>query len=155
MTDKNIWNAAKQVCIQTSDNIAGNFDVGFDSKIPEQTKNELRAFVSWVEQSFNIPVTLWVDFEYRHYLIRRDGERVGYLFYWSDFEDYPNFHDGQEIPTIRLPVRTEHYTMDEILTSFIEAITYYFAWICNVIDDDFEPDEYVVEQILQEYLNSK
>ncbi len=32
MTDKNIWNAAKQVCIQTSDNIAGNFDVGFDSK---------------------------------------------------------------------------------------------------------------------------
>ena len=75
--------------------------------------------------------------------------------YWSDFVAYPTFEDRKNIPLIRLPVRTEHSTMDEILTSFIEAITCYFAWIMNIIDDAYAPAEEDVEEILQAYLASK
>ncbi len=154
MNPNNLWNQAKQVPIQTSDNIAGGFDIGFDSHIPEETKNEMRQFVSWVEENFRLPVTLWVDFEYRHYLVRRDGKRVGFLFYWADFHFYPRFENSEDIPHIRLPVRTEHSTMEEILASFVEAISCYFAWICNCVDG-FEPDAEEVEEILQAYLKTK
>lgn len=155
MNSSNIWYKSKQVTIQTSKDIAGNFDIGFDNEIPEITKNELKKFVSWVEKNFNIPITLWVDFEYKHYLKDRQGKMVGYLFYWSDFNNYPNFENIDDIPEIRLPVRTEHSTIEEILTSFIEVITCYFAWICNEISENYVPDEKVVEEILQEYLKTR
>lgn len=155
MNPKNLWIVAKQVYIQTSDDIVGNFDIGFDNQIPKNTKSELRNFVSWVEENFYLPVTLWVDFEYKHYLVQRNGKRVGYLFYWADFTSYPLFNNKEDIPQIRLPVRTEHSTMEEILTSFIEAITDYFAWICNIITDSYKSSEADVEEILQAYLESK
>ncbi|MBQ7325039.1 MAG: hypothetical protein IJW98_04795, partial [Clostridia bacterium] len=101
--------------------------------------------------NYRIPITLWVDFEYKHYLIRRDGKRVGYLFYWADFSSYPVFDNQNDIPQIKLPVRTEHSSIEEILTSFIEAITDYYAWICNEIEKH-EPDEKDVEEILQAYM---
>ena len=55
---------------------------------------------------------------------------------------------------IELPVRTEHYRIEEILRSFIEAISHYFAWLTNQLDESFQPDEDEVEKILQAYLNS-
>lgn len=122
-------------------------------EIAPETQEELRAFVRWVESNFNIPVTLWVDFEYKHYLIKKDGKRVGYLFYWKDFSSHPVFDNKDDIPQIRLPVRTEHSSTEEILGSFIEAITDYFAWICNDITSGFVPNEDDVDDILQEYLN--
>lgn len=149
---KNIWLAAQKVIIHTADDITGNFDIGFDECIPEETRAELRSFMNWVEDNYHLPVTLWVDFEYKHYLIRRNGKRAGYLFYWSDFSTYPNFENIQDIPQIRLPVRMEHSTMEEILSSFIEAICCYFAWICNTISVGYMPDESDVEEILQAYL---
>ena len=153
--DNNIWYKAKRVCIQTSNDIVGSFDVCFKGQISKETITELRNFVSWVEENFYLPVTLWVDFEYKHYLIRRDGKRVGYLFYYSDFTSYPVFNKKDDIPQIRLPVRTENSTIEEILGSFIEALSCYFAWLCNIIDDKYIPNESEVEEILQEYLKTK
>lgn len=109
-------------------------------------------FVYWVEDHYNLPVTLWVDFRYRHYLLTRDRKRVGYKFYWADFENYPTFTKEADIPVIELPVRTEKWTIEEILTSFAEGLTHYFAWLCNEHIPDFIPDEALAEQILQEYL---
>ena len=154
MNPNNIWQRAKHTCIQASDEIAGGFDIGFDKQIPEETQMALRNFISWAEENFSLPVTLWVDFEYRHYLIRRDGKRVGFLFYWADFDDYPVFNRKEDIPQIRLPVRTEHSTMEEILASFIEALCYYFAWLCNLLNSDYAPKESDIEEILQAYLKS-
>ena len=104
-----------------------------------------------MESNYRIPITLWVDFEYKHYLIRKDGKRVGYLFYWADFSSHPVFENKNDIPQIRLPVRTEYSSIKEILTSFIEAITDYYAWICNEIEI-YEQNENDVEEILQAYL---
>jgi len=118
-------------------------------------KNELRSFVNWIEDNCVIPITLWVDFEYKHYLIRQDGMRVGYLFYWSDFSSYPVFENKDDIPEIRLPVRTEHSTLEEILTSFIEAVYDYYAWICNELVESYMPNEDVIEEILLKYLSAK
>lgn len=152
MNPNNIWYRAKHVLIQTSDDIKDGFDIGFDDEISEEIKTELKNFISWVEKNFNLPITLWVDFEYKHYLKKSNGKQVGYLFYWSDFDTYLIFENIDNIPEIRLPVRTEKSTMEEILTSLIEAITCYFAWICNEISESYIPNEEEVEEILQEYL---
>ena len=153
MNENHLWNRAKKVNIQTSADIVGNFDIGFDSKIPEDTKDALMQFVYWVEDNFYLPVTLWVDFKYEHYLIDRNKKRVGYRFYRADFATYPVFDNPDDIPVIELPVRTERWTIEEILTSFIEAITRYFAWLTNTITDDARLDEDEVEEVLQTYLN--
>ena len=155
MNSNNIWYRAKQVEIQTTDNIKSGFDIGFDDNILEETKVELKNFVSWVEKNFNIPITLWVDFEYKHNLKDRNGNKAGFLFYWKDFNTYPVFENIDDIPEIRLPVRTEKSTIEEVVGSFIEAITCYFAWICNEITEEYSPDENDVEEILAEYLNTK
>lgn len=152
MNENHLWNRAKDVQIQTSADIVGNFDIGFDSKIPEETKDALMKFVYWVEDNFNLPVTLWVDFKYNHYLITRSKKRVGYRFYWADFTTYPVFENPDDIPVIELPVRTEHWTIEEILESFTEAIFQYFAWLTNSITEDFKPDPAEVEAVLQAYL---
>lgn len=91
MLENTLWHRASQLAIQTAPGIAGNFDIGFDPKIPEEIREELRRFVRWVEENFRLPVTLWVDFAYRHYLLSRRKERVGYLFYWADFPTRPVF----------------------------------------------------------------
>lgn len=152
MTANSVWLKAQYVELQVSENILPGFDIAFDKRISKDVEKELRNFVKWIESNYRIPITLWVDFEYNHYLISRDGRRVGYLFYWADFSSYPVFDNHEDIPQIRLPVRTEHSTIEEILTSFIEAITDYYAWICNEIYDDYVTNENDVEEILQAYL---
>lgn len=152
MTENSVWKKVKTLKLQVSEEILPEFDIGFDKRIPKNVEKELRYFVNWVENTYCIPVTLWVDFEYKHYLISRTGKRVGYLFYWADFSTYPIFNSREDIPQIRLPVRTEHSTMEEILTSFIEAIDLYHAWLCNKIYEGYKPDENDVEEVLQAYL---
>ena len=151
----NVWEKAQSVQLQVSEEIEPGFNIAFDRKIPPETENEMRSFVSWVESKYHVPITLWVDFEYKHYLVSREGSRAGYLFYWTDFSDYPVFDDPDAIPEIRLPVRTEKSTMEEILTSFIEAISDYYAWICNEVHEGYTSNENDVEEILHEYLSSR
>ena len=148
----NLWQRAQNVAIQTSDDIVGGFDVGFDDAIPEAIKDALMDFAYWVEDHYELPVTLWVDFQYKHYLVDKNHARVGYKFYWADFKDYPVFDNWDDLPVIELPVRTEKSSMEEILHSFVEAISCYFAWLQNQMDENFVPDAAEVEQILQEYL---
>ena len=155
MRTDNLWVRAQAAPIQTTDEIRSGFDIGFDDRINQETQKELRAFVDWVEANYCIPITLWVDFEYRHYLVKKDGERVGYLFYWADFDSYPVFRNQEDIPQIRLPVRTEHSTIEEILGSFVEAITDYFAWICNEMEEDSFPYQDDAEEVLQAYLQDR
>ena len=106
----------------------------------------------WVEDNYPVPVTLWVDFKYNHYLITRDKRRVGYRFYWADFENYPVLEKEEDIPVIELPVRTENWTIKEILGSFVQAITCYFMWLATGrVEQD--PEDALVEEILRNYLN--
>ena len=44
--------------------------------------------------------------------------------------------------------------MTEILTSFIEAISEYYAWLLNTNTDAYVPDRDEVEQVLQAYLQN-
>lgn len=154
MTENSVWYKAQVLQLQVPPHILPEFNIGFDKRIPKDVENELRTFVSWVERNYRIPITLWVDFEYKHYLVSRNGKRVGYLFYWADFISYPAFDNQEDIPEIRLPVRTEHSTIEEILTSFIEAIFQYYAWLCNEISSGYTPDDEDVEEILQSYLSA-
>jgi hypothetical protein len=150
-----LWEQAKAVKIQTGPEIVGNFSLGFDKSIPEETKNALIDFVYWVEDNYPIPITLRADFKYTHYLVTRTKKRVGYKFYWVDFADYPVFTNPDDIPVIELPVRTEHSTIEEILSSFIEAISDYYLWLTNALTSDYTPDPDETEEVLQAYLQSK
>lgn len=152
MRENHLWNRGKTLQFRTSPEIVGDFDIGFDSRIPEETKDELMKFVYWVEDNFSLPITLWVDFKYNHYLIDREGNRVGYRFYWADFAEYPVFTNPDDIPVIELPVRTERSTVKEILTSFTEAICLYYLWLTNAITPTARPDPAEVKEVLQAYL---
>ena len=151
MRENHLWNRARKIKFQVAPEITGGFDIGFDDKIPEETKDALMQFVYWVEDNFYMPITLWVDFKYNHYLIDREGKRVGFRFYWADFANYPVFDNPDDIPVIELPVRTERWTMEEILASFIEAISEYYGWLMN---DGTEPSEEETEEVLQAYLQN-
>lgn len=153
MTENSVWVKAQTLELNVSEHILSEFDIGFDKRIPKEVEQELRSFVTWVEHNYRIPITLLVDFEYKHYLLSRTGKRVGYLFYWADFSSYPAFDNAEDLPYIRLPVRTEHSTIEEILSSFIEAITDYYAWLCNDIYEGYTPNEDDVEEVLQAYLH--
>ena len=153
MANTNWWENARQLFIQTGPEIVGGFNVGFDDAIPEETREELMKFVYWVEDNYPVPVTLWVDFKYNHYLMNRDKQRVGYRFYWAEFDDYPVFEKEEDIPVIELPVRTEHWTMTEIIGSFVEGITQYYIWLANAQGEGAAPEEALTESILRQYLN--
>ena len=155
MTETGVWSKAQKLELKVSSSILPGFDIGFDKRVSKEIEQELRTFVAWIERNYSIPITLWVDFEYNHYLISRSGKRVGYLFYWTDFSSYPVFNNDEDIPMIRLPVRTERSTIEEILISFIEAITDYYAWLCNEISEDYKQNENDTEEILQAYLSNR
>lgn len=151
MNNTNIWDRSHELQIQTGPDIVGGFSIGFDDEISEETKDLLMHYVHWVEDHYHMPVTLWVDFEYKHYLRKRNGIHTGYLFYWADFKTFPVFNHEPDIPVIRLPVRREKRTMNEILYSFTEAITDYFVWLANEMVEEDEPDEATVEAIMDAY----
>lgn len=155
MFENSVWKKAQTVNLRVSEGILPELDIGFDKRIPKDVEAALRSFVTWLESHYRFPITLWVDFEYKHYLVSRKGERVGYLFYWADFSSYPVFDNKEDIPLIRLPVRTEHSTMKEILTSFLQAVTDYYAWICNEMHEEYvanEKDVEEIERVLETYI---
>ena len=149
MRENHLWNRAKELHIETSADIVGGFDVGFDERIPEEIKDALMKFVYWVEDHFSMPVTLWVDFKYNHYLMSPEGKRVGYRFYWAEFQTFPRFENEADLPVIELAVRTEHKAVDEMLLDFIRGICQYFSWL-----QGSEPavDETEALEVLEAYL---
>ena len=153
MRENHLWDSARDVQFQVSDEILPGFDVGFDERICEETKDALMRFAYWVEDHFAMPVTLWVDFKYNHYLVDQAGKRVGYKFYWVDFEDYPVFTSWDDIPVIELAARTERRSLEEILRSFAEAISHYYIWHANQDPRNYQPDPAMVEEILGAYRN--
>lgn len=155
MHENHLWNRAKTLEIRTGPEIVGGFSLGFDKRIPEETRAELTRFAYWVEDHFSVPVTLWVDFKYNHYLIARTGKRAGYLFYWADWDTCPVMEREEDIPVIELPARIEHWTIRDILGSFAEAITRYFVWLSGENPDDYEPEDSEVNAVLDAYFSDQ
>lgn len=148
-----IWNQIKDINIVLSSNLKNEFTCKFDSKVPEEMKAKLLQFVGWVEKTYGLKTPVYVQFEQKNYVLTEDRERVGYLFYWADFDNYPNFDDEEDIPVIVLPVKDEQWTYEEIIGSFVEALTDYYAWCLNIIED-YELDEEEVEEIAESYLKT-
>ena len=68
MPNPHIWDRSHELNIQIGPDIVGGFSIGFDDGISEETKDQLMHYAHWVEDHYNMPVTLWVDFEQKHYL---------------------------------------------------------------------------------------
>ena len=155
MRENHLWNRAKTFEIQTGPEIVGGFSLGFDDRIPEDTREEVIRFVYWVEDHFSLPVTLWVDFKYNHYLIGRDGKRAGYRFWWVDWENRPVMENEADIPVIELPVRTERRTVKELLGSFAEAISLYYVWLSGDDPVEYVPDQEETAAVLDAYFRDR
>ena len=151
----NLWEKAKSVSVRTGSEIVGGFDVGFDGKIAEETKDALMRFLYWVEDHYSLPITLWVDFKYKHYLIDDDKKRAYYRFYWVEYESLAAFDRFDDIPVIELAARCEHRALDAVLSALIEGISHYFAWLCGMNMKAFRPDKMLTEEILSRYKNSR
>jgi len=150
---RNVWLESKNIQLNISSNIKSGFDYGFDKGIKKDVKSEMLSFMKWIEITYSVPITIWIDFQYKNYLLTRTKKRVGFRFYWNDFVDYPSFYNSTEIPIIELAVKADSWKLDEILTSFIEAMTYYYCWLLNIdfIDCDLE----FADSILEEYKKYK
>ena len=81
MAGNGVWKKAQTVELKVSENILPEFDIGFDKRIPIEVEQELRSFVTWVENNYRIPITLWVDFEYNHYLKKAETYPVENIFH--------------------------------------------------------------------------
>ena len=149
-----VWEAAQRILLPANKS-QGGFDIGFDDTIDEEIRTYYREFIVWVENSFAIPVTLWVDFENKNYLIGRDNKRKGYLFYWRDIFDHLDLKNPNDWPVIRLPIKGTYLSYRSIIGSFIEAISHYYAWLLNCDMELFTPDQQEVNEILSKYFADK
>jgi hypothetical protein len=154
MHENHLWNRAKNLEIQTGPEIVGGFSLGFDRRIPEEIREELTRFVYWVEDYFSVPVTLWVDFKHKHYLLDENKKWTPYRFYWVDYESLANFDSFDDIPVIELAARGEKQTLNVLLSSLIDAISHYYAWLSGEDMKKFQPDQALTEEILRKYQNT-
>ena len=150
----NLWEKSKQLSIQTGSEIVGGFDVGFDKEIGEETQNALMDFLYWVEDYYPVPVTLWVDFKHKHYLLDASKKRTPYRFYWVDYESLAKFDSFDDIPVIELAARCEKQTLNVLFSSLIDAISHYYAWLSGEDMKKFQPDQALTEEILRNYQNT-
>lgn len=107
--------------------------------------------MDFIELEYSLKTPLNIEFFNKYYLIDQTGKKVGYIFYWPDFKKYLSIYSEDELPHIELPVSKSKWSVDEILTSFIEALSMYFAWCLNIMHDNYEVDNSLVDSIFKEY----
>ena len=66
MNENSVWQKAQTIELEVAKDILPEFDIGFDRNIPTDIEKEMRSFVAWMEENYCIPITLWVDFVYKH-----------------------------------------------------------------------------------------
>ena len=57
MTENSVWKKAQTVELKVSENILPEFNICFDKRIPTDVEQELRSFVTWMENNYRIPIT--------------------------------------------------------------------------------------------------
>ena len=147
----NIWKEAKKAHLNIAFECSYKFIVETNGDIDREVKRNLLNFMDFIESEYSLKTPLHIVFFNKDHLIDRTGKKVGYIFYWPDFKNYPNIYSKDELPSIELPVSKNKWSVDEILTSFIEALSMYYAWCLNIMHDNYEVDNSLVDAILKEY----
>lgn len=127
----NLWALVKNRDWPVVPGVRREIDFGFDREIGEEYRERFRDFIAWAEAHFVFPVTLWIDFRYRHYLVNREHRRMGYIIYFKPDVRPEELSDEDDMPVADIPVRREHWLFDEILYSLIECITEYYLWLLD------------------------
>ena len=127
----NLWALVKNRDWPVVPGVRREIDFGFDREIGEEYRERFRDFIAWAEAHFVFPVTLWIDFRYRHYLVSREHRRMGYIIYFKPDARPEMLTDEDDMPVADVPVRREHWLFDEILYSLIECITEYYLWLLD------------------------
>ena len=147
----NIWKEAKKVHLNITFECSYKFIVETNGDIDREVKQNILNFMDFIESEYSLKTPLNIELFDKDYLVDRTGKKVGYIFYWPDFKKYPNIYSEDEFPSIELPVSKNKWSVDEILTSFIEALSMYYAWCLNIMHDNYEVDNSLVDAILKEY----
>ena len=147
----NIWKEVKKVHLNITFECSYKFIVETNGDIDREVKQNILNFMDFIESEYSLKTPLNIEFFDKDYLVDRTGKKVGYIFYWPDFKKYPNIYSEDELPSIELPVSKNKWSVDEILTSLIEALSMYYAWCLNIMHDNYEVDDSLVDSILKEY----
>lgn len=149
----NIWNEAKNIELKVSNDINGGFDIVIEKEVDEELSKELVKFLGWVEENYKVQIMVLIDFVNKYYVLDNNKNRSGYLFYYEDFENYPEFNNVEHLPYAIIPCRgyKEKWSLEEILCSVIQALTDYFAWMLHKEYSEEDVDG-TVEEILAAYM---
>lgn len=150
----NIWDQAKKVELNINQDISSGFDIVIKKGIHDELTQELVKFLGWVEENYQVPIMVLVDFVNNYYCLNQSKKRCGYLFYYEDFKDYPNFNNIEDLPYIILPCKgyNEKWSLKDIIGSLIDALTDYYVWLLNKSFTDKEILD-TVEEIINRYFD--
>ncbi len=105
--------------------------------------------MDFIESEYSLKTPLNIEFFDNDYLVDRTG-KVGYIFYWRTLKTI-QIYSKDELPSIELTISKNKWNVDEILTSFIEALSMYYTWCLNTMHDNYESIDSLVDAILKEY----
>lgn len=148
----NIWDKSKNLKFTLPNDLVSCTYVQYpEGNEYVELKKELEKFINWVEANYSVHIPIIIDFVDKYYLVE-NGKRCGYLFYYQEFENYPEFLNIEDLPYIVVPVKgyNEKWSLKDILGSLVEAFTDYFAWLADELntEEDIQP---IVDEILDQY----
>lgn len=148
----NIWDKTKELKFALPSDLTPGMSVEYPMGSEyEELRFELVKFIEWVEENYNVQIPVLVDFVDKNYLVE-NGKRCGYLFYYQEFVNYPEFNNAEDLPYIIVPVKgyKTKWSLRDILGSFVEALTDYFSWLDNSLEANSDIQA-TVDEILDRY----
>ena len=148
-----IWEEIKNLKIKVDEDIIKGLDCKYDKTIDQEMVAELEKFNEFLLKNYQFPICLVIDYVDKYYIVTPENKRAGYAFCFDDVTTYPDFSNIQFYPYVKLPVKgyKEKWSLEEILCSYLDAITDYFAWLLGKADEDYYDEEEIFE-VLKKYL---
>lgn len=147
-----IWDKTNEIKIGAQFEEKIGFHVWYEDEVDLATKEAIDKFLNWVYNNYNVKTPVFVNCVNQDYVTYENDEaEQGYIFNWYTSELDSGVIKDSECPDILLPVKIGKWDLEDILGSLVEAITLYFAWCLNVLDDEFVVEDEEVQEIVDKY----
>ena len=106
-------------------------------KTPDELKNIISSFITWLETKYEFPITIYIDFVYKNYLRMSTGRKVNGIFGWDDYQN-----------DVRITIAIKEYPkkrdIEDIILTLIHELTHYMEWINKKEQSQDETDKYCI-----------
>ncbi len=147
-----IWNKTQDIKLDVKLDEKPGFYMWYEDEVDKDTKDALDEFVNWVFNNYNVTTPVYINCVNKDYVTyENDDNEQGYIFNWYTTKKVETIDNIDDCPDILLPVKIGEWEFEDILRSLVEAITLYFAWCLNELNDNFTVDEEEVQEIIDKY----